>query len=360
MSKDAKELYKTIFKVNHAWGSWTCFYYKKENIFITNYHVVEWYRKLAVENNEKDSYLAEVIMVNPTVDIAFLKCDEDFSKLPNIELSDVEELNIWEKINVAWYPFWMPFTVTEWTISAPKQLMNDNYYIQTDAAVNPWNSWWPMLDNNNKLIAITVSKFVNADNMWFWIPVSQLKKILLKIDEIDRNSFSVECNSCETFIKNEVEYCPSCWSKINEKAFKEMILTDLAIFCEEAIKDMWIDPVIARTWLETWIFHKWSSEIRLFIYSSNYLFCTSPINTLPKDNLAPLLEYLLDDKIKPYNFWLKDNKIFISYRVHISDIFSSQKDRIKKELTEIAFKADKLDDYLHEKFNCWFTEYSKK
>ena len=56
---------------------------------------------------------------------------------------------------------------------------------------------------------------------------------------------------------------------------------------------MGINPVLARVGYESWTFHKGSSEIRMFVYQRSYLFCTSPLNNLPKKNLEPVLTYLL-------------------------------------------------------------------
>lgn len=353
-------IFNTIFKVNHANGSGSCFYLKKYDVFVTNYHVVEGFREVAIQNNEKESFLANVVMVNPTLDIAFLTAEGDFSALPDIVLSDVEETFIGQKINVAGYPFGMPFTVTEGTISAPKQLLNDRYYIQTDAAVNPGNSGGPMFNENYELIAITVSKLTNADNMGFGIPVISLKEILEKITETNRNAFNVQCSSCDEFITQEEEYCPSCGNKFPENIFKTRGLTQLAEFCEKAIKDMGINPILARIGYESWKFHKGSSEIRMFIYNRNYVFATSPLNTLPKKDVEPVLTYLLSNEIKPYQFGLSNNQIYISYRVYITDVFSDYSDEIQKNFTNIAFKADELDNFLHDTYGCDFSEYAKK
>jgi hypothetical protein len=124
---------------------------------------------------------------------------------------------------------------------------------------------------------------------------------------------------------------------------------------------MWINPVLARTGYEAWKFHKWSSEIRIFVYDRSYLFCTSPINVLPKKDIEPVLNYILSDRIKPYQFGLTDNQIYVSYRVHLSDIFSENAtEEISQNITNLASKADELDNFLHEEFGCDFSEYSKK
>lgn len=355
-----QNIFKAVYKVNHAGGSGSCFYLKNYDLFVTNYHVVEGFREVALQDDNKNRFHARVVLVNPVRDIALLKADGDFSALPEIALSALDEVTIGQKINVAGYPFGMPFTVTEGTVSSPRQLLNDSYYIQTDAAVNPGNSGGPMFNDNSELVAITVSKLNNADNMGFGIPVSSLRELLDQIADLDTSVFNVQCNSCDEFISEEEEYCPSCGDKLPENVFQERSLTDLAVFCEEAIEAMGINPVLARVGYESWVFHKGSSEIRMFVYQRQYLFCTSPINVLPKKNLEPVLSYLLNAEVKPYQLGLDGNQIYISYRVHISDVFSEYGDEVKKNLTNLAFKADDLDNYLSDTFGCEFSEYAKK
>lgn len=357
---EQNNIYRAVYKVNHSGGTGSCFYLKKYNLFVTNYHVVEGFRTVAVQDNDRNAYLARVVLVNPAADIALLTAEGDFSALPEIILPETSEVVIGERIHVAGYPFGMPFTVTEGTVSSPRQLMDESYYIQTDAAVNPGNSGGPMLNQRNELVAVTVSKFTEADNMGFGIPVAKVKAILENIGDLDTGRFNLLCDSCDGFISEEEEYCPSCGNKLPENVFKERALTDLAVFCEEAIADMGIDPVLARVGQETWKFHKGSSEIRLFVYQRNYLFCTSPINVLPKKDLEPVLTYLVSEDLRPYKLGIEGNQIYIAYRIHISDIFSDYADQVKKNITELAFQADKLDDHLAETFGCELSEYAKK
>ena len=338
----------------------SCFYLKKHDLFVTNYHVVEGFRQVALEDNQKNRYLANIVLVNPILDIALLSAEGDFTALPEISLA-CTEVTLGQKINVAGYPFGMPFTATEGTVSSPKQLMDDSYYIQTDAAVNPGNSGGPMFNQNGEVVAITTSKLTNADNMGFGIPIASLCTLLEQISELDRNNFNIQCNSCEEFISEEDEYCPSCGEKLPENIFQQRGLTELAAFCEKAIENMGINPVLARIGYESWTFHKGSSEIRMFVYQRSYLFCTSPLNNLPKKNLEPVLTYLLSaEDIKPYQLGLDGNQIYLSYRIHISDIFSDFAEEIQKNITDMAFKADEMDNYLADTFGCEFSEYAKK
>lgn len=355
---ERNESYGIVYKVNHAGGSGSCFYLKSRNLFVTNYHVVEGFRTVALQDNARNACLARVMLVNPALDLALLSADGDFSALPEVELG--EPASIGDKIYVAGYPYGLPFTVTEGTVSSPDQLMDGNRYIQTDAAVNPGNSGGAMFNARGELIAVTVSKFTDADNMGFGIPVAGLKRLLESMGEPDTSCFHVQCSSCDELIADEEEYCPTCGNQLPEGIFRERSLTDLALFCERAIADMGVNPVLARVGEESWRFHKGSSEIRMFVYQGTYLFCTSPINLLPKKNLEPVLTFLLSEDTRPYKLGLENNQIYIAYRVHLSDIFSDDAERIRRELTGLALRADYLDNYLVDAFGCEFSEYSKR
>ncbi|MDR2911485.1 MAG: trypsin-like peptidase domain-containing protein [Bacteroidales bacterium] len=352
-------IYNAVFRVNHSEGSGSCFYLKSTGLFVTNYHVVSGFRKVAIRDDNRNIYLAHVVLVNPQADIALLKADGDFSTVPEITIPEGGEVGIGHRIVVAGYPFGMPFTATEGTVSSPRQLIQGQYYIQTDAAVNPGNSGGPMLNENNELIAVTVSKFTNADNMGFGIPVSKLREVLSTAGNIDM-CFHLQCPSCDGLTTEEEEYCPSCGERLPENIFKERTLTDLAVICEKTIEDMGINPLLARMGNESWVLHKGSSEIRLFVHSRSYLFCTSPINLLPKKDLEPILTYLVSEDMRPYKMGVDGNQIYIAYRIHISDLFSEQQSDVMRQLVDLAHKADELDNMLVEKFGCEFSEYTNK
>ncbi|MDR2425674.1 MAG: trypsin-like peptidase domain-containing protein [Endomicrobium sp.] len=355
-----KIISQIVFKVNHAGGSCSCFYLKDYNFFITNCHVVEGFKKVAIENSEKENFVTNVVVQDPAADIAFLHSENDFSYLPSIELSQEIKPEIGSQVCAAGFPFGMPFTITNGTVSAPEQLIDGHNYIQTDAAVNPGNSGGPLFSASGQLIGITVSKLKEAENMGYAIPVSMLKEMLESVKDIDRTVFAIQCNTCKALIKEEIEYCQNCGNKMNINAFKEEKLTHLAVFCEQSIANMGIDPIIARKGYETWRFHKGSAEIRMFVYQNNYMFSTSPLNVLPKQNIEPLLRLLLSENIKPFQFGISKNEVYISYRVQISDIFSGSVEEIKNNFTQIAIKANELDNYFHDNFGCAFSEYSKK
>lgn len=356
---EQSNIHRLIYKVTHAGGSGSCFYLKSHDLFVTNYHVVEGFHAVAVHDNDRNPYLARVVLVNPALDIALLAVDGDFSSLPELSLAADDSLAIGGKIYVAGYPYGMPFTLTEGSVSSPRQLLDGKYYIQTDAAVNPGNSGGPMLNEKCEVVGVTVSKFTQADNMGFGIRVETLRKLLETVGELDRTVFQVQCGSCDELIAEEEEFCPSCGDKLPEGAFEEREKSPIGGFVESAIERMGINPVLARNGYDSWLFHKGSSEIRIFVYENNFLFSTSPINLLPKKNVEPVLDYMLTEDFGPYKLGIDDRQIYIAYRIHLADITPESEEEIRQNIVNLAFRADEMDNMMVERFGCEFSEYSK-
>ena len=149
---EIEKIEPVIFKINTASGSGTGFYIQDQNLVVTNYHVVSGYKKVAIEMQDKNTLSADVMVINPLIDIALLKPEKTLTGLPNVTFKKHDSLKNRDKVSVLGFPFGMPFTVTEGIISATKQLLNGQAYIQTDAAVNPGNSGGPVVNMNGDII----------------------------------------------------------------------------------------------------------------------------------------------------------------------------------------------------------------
>ena len=183
---EQNNIYKTVFKVTHSGGSGSCFYLKAYDLFVTNYHVTEGFRTVAIHDNERNPYLAKVVLANPAMDIALLAAEGDFSSLPDISLAEDDTLTIGRKVYVAGYPYGMPFTITEGSVSSPKQLMDGKYYIQTDAAVNPGNSGGALVNTKGELVGINTliqSRSGTYIGYAFAVPTSIVKKVVVDLKE---------------------------------------------------------------------------------------------------------------------------------------------------------------------------------
>ena len=124
-------------------------------------------------------------------------------------------------------------------------------------------------------------------------------------------------------------------------------LNDVTSFCKAAIKDMGIDPASVSAGNQAWLLQQGDLEIRLFVFQGSYLFCSAEIGTLPEKNTGPALTYLASAYTVPYRLGVEGDRIYMAYRVHISDIFSDYATDIKKNIEDMASKANEIKDKLH-------------
>lgn len=348
----------SIYKINTAFGSGTGFYSAKDGVIVTNYHVVSGSQVVSVEDATKNRYLAKVIFVNPGKDIAFLKADTLPIPVQSVNTTHNTGTSTRDKLLVLGFPYGMPFTVTEGTVSNPRQNIAGREYIQTDAAINPGNSGGPVVNEKGELLGIVTAKFNHADNIGFAIPLETLQEELELIDQLS-SDFTLGCSSCNSLILEKTMYCPNCGVDLEESLFEESPVSDFSLKVEKAIHQLGLNPVLARSGNEYWKFHLGSAEIRMFVYDTNYLFATSPLNELPRKNLGEIYEYIMTADTGEHRLSIADNKIFLSYRIHISDLYSQNAEKVLENLSLLATKADDMDNMLVNKFGAEMTKYSR-
>ena len=255
------------------------------------------------------------------------------------------------KVYIHGYPFGMPYTITEGIVSSTSQPMGSRHFLQTDAAVNPGNSGGPMLNQAGNLVGVTTSKFTEADNVGFGIKHLDVLKEMADFSYTD-TAYRVKCNSCDNYTEEETEFCNSCGNDMDVSIWEEFEKGHFANFVEDALAELGMNPVLGRAGRDYWEFHQGSALIRIFVFKRDYLVATSPMNQLPKQNLQQLMEYVLGKNVSPYYLGVHENKIFLSYRAHLSDIFTEHAVNIKENMKNLALKADELDNFFLEEYGC--------
>ncbi|MCU0847553.1 MAG: trypsin-like peptidase domain-containing protein [Spirochaetes bacterium] len=351
---ELEKYFSTVVKINTADGSGSGLYYKPEDLVVTNFHVISGFRKVGLETQNRDSFPADVVLVNPLLDIAILKPYRVLD-VPVIEFQPVKNVKNMDKVSVLGYPYGMPFTVTDGIVSSVKQVLDGQPYIQTDAAINPGNSGGPVLNQKGEVIGIATSKFSEADNMGFALPIDLVKDELDALKANPNYSFAVKCPSCGHSLYEETEHCPNCGVKLEvESIFAEKPKSAIAVFVEEIFGELKIDPVVARRGFDFWEFYQGSALVRYFVFRNDYLFAVSPLVKLPKQNLEGVYAFILSGGEKPFFLGISESAIYISYRVHLSDLNGAHKKEIQDNLLKLALKADELDNMFVEKYGCEF------
>ncbi|RKN76969.1 trypsin-like peptidase domain-containing protein [Ulvibacterium marinum] len=360
--QNLEHLKNVTFKVLTSRGTGSCFYIHDQDVIVTNHHVIEGFKEVAIEDDKKNRMHAKVILTNPDMDIAVLKTETKLNIKDTITLDPNLVLSRQQQVYALGYPFGMPFTITSGIVSNPEQHMNGKYFVQTDAAINPGNSGGPLVTHDGKLAGINSSKFNDADNVGFAIPISVIKDVVERVKENTTFDFSLQCSSCSGLSYEAQEYCSNCGATLDKNAFEETKLGEFSLFIEDALTQLDINPVITRAGFEFWEFHQGSSLIRIFVMNKNYVYLTSPLNNLPKQNLGELYEYLVASDQGAFSLGVYKNQIFISYRLHISDLFKDEttKNNVKIKIKELAIKADELDDFFVEQYQCTMSTHAKK
>lgn len=355
-----KNLSQSIFKIKTSSGSGSAFYLTTEKVFVTNYHVVEGHHDVAIEDNNLHTFVGKVVLVNVDEDLAIIVSDTVPTIDSPVTVGDVSAINTRDEVFVLGFPFGMPYTETQGIISSPKQLMGGKHYIQTDAPVNPGNSGGPLVNKAGEIIGITTSKFTEADNMGFAVPVSVLQNLLKVYQKAKPSVFSIQCPSCKNVESTQTDNCEFCGGDIEASIFEEKEISKLAQRVEEGLLRNGINPITARNGYEYWTYYKGSSLIRIYVYDYDFVCSSAPLNEMPEENIEQLLRYLLSNPIPPYQLGTYDTTIYLGCRTHITDLFNEKYgDAELDKLINFSSKADELDNLLHEKFGCPFANTAK-
>jgi serine protease Do len=164
----------------------------KDGIIVTNRHVVGPNRSATVCLHDGASLAAEVLVGDPSRDLAILRIHTD-KKLQALPLGPGNDLMVGETVIAIGHPFGYDNTVSTGIISALNREItmptNDvmTGLVQITAAINPGNSGGPLLNINGELIGINVALREGAQNIAFAINAGDVKRFLLQ----HRNAYKV-------------------------------------------------------------------------------------------------------------------------------------------------------------------------
>ena len=159
-----------------------------DGYIITNNHVINGSQQLSITLNDNRIYNAELIGTDEKTDIALLKIDTK-SELPFATFGDSDQAKVGEWVLAVGNPFNLNSTVTAGIISAKSRDLtgiNEQSFIQTDAAVNSGNSGGALVNTRGELIGINTaitSKTGTYIGYSFAVPSNIARKVVEDIME---------------------------------------------------------------------------------------------------------------------------------------------------------------------------------
>ncbi|MEO5790335.1 MAG: trypsin-like peptidase domain-containing protein [Gelidibacter sp.] len=130
-----------------------------DGYIITNNHVINGSHQLSITLNDNRVYNAKLIGTDEKTDIALLKIDTE-SELAFATFGDSDQAKVGEWVLAVGNPFNLNSTVTAGIISAKSRDLsgiNEQSFIQTDAAVNSGNSGGALVNTRGELIGINTA-----------------------------------------------------------------------------------------------------------------------------------------------------------------------------------------------------------
>ena len=162
---------------------------------LTNYHVVEGAKEIAVSLYNGRTFAAQLIGEDSSSDLAVLKIEAPADMLFPVILGDSRPLKVGQRVFAIGNPFGLERTLTTGIISSlnrtlpVRNRMRLRSIIQIDAAINPGNSGGPLLDSRGRLIGMNTaiaSRTGQSTGVGFAIPASTIALFVPQLIENGR------------------------------------------------------------------------------------------------------------------------------------------------------------------------------
>tara|TARA_Y100000310_G_scaffold304365_1_gene343438 strand:+ start:4956 stop:5840 length:885 start_codon:yes stop_codon:yes gene_type:complete len=138
---------------------------------VTNAHVISGASQIGIKTKNGQIYLAEVIGVDDTADIAVLEPVGTVPEFDTMRWADSDTLEVGQRVVALGNPFGLDFTATQGIVSAVGRVaQNGLEYIQIDVPINPGNSGGPLINDEGRIVGINNWKVGGGEGLGFSIP----------------------------------------------------------------------------------------------------------------------------------------------------------------------------------------------
>ncbi|MBM3487977.1 MAG: trypsin-like serine protease [Alphaproteobacteria bacterium] len=201
---------------NGAGGAGSGFVWDRVGHVVTNFHVVEDARQIAVRLDDGEAVRARLVGVAPDFDLAVVRLDENRANLKPIPVGTSADLKVGQAVYAIGNPFGLSRTLTTGIISALNRRLPTarsrevSGVIQTDAAINPGNSGGPLLDSAGRLIGVNtaiLSESGSSAGIGFAVPVDVVNEVvprLIRDGRVPRPGIGISVVDEETAARSSV------------------------------------------------------------------------------------------------------------------------------------------------------------
>lgn len=180
-------------------GQGSGFIIDAEGHILTNNHVVQGADKIVVRLHSGREIEGKLVATDPVTDVAVVKVPP--AGLSPAVLGDSDRIEIGEWAVAIGNPFGLQSTVTLGIVSAKGRshlgILDQEDFIQTDAAINPGNSGGPLVNARGEVIGINAAIFTRSggyQGIGFAIPINlarRVKEDLVKFGRVKRGTLGI-------------------------------------------------------------------------------------------------------------------------------------------------------------------------
>src|SRR6201991_5144961 len=154
-------------------------------LVVTNVHVIEGADQVKGSLSDKREFEAEIMLKDPRSDLAVLKLKDVHEKFPTLDFANSDQLMVGDVVLAIGNPFGVGQTVTHGIISALARTQGGfsdyQFFIQTDAAINPGNSRGALVDLHGRAVGINTAIFSRSggsQGIGFAIPANMVRGVI--------------------------------------------------------------------------------------------------------------------------------------------------------------------------------------
>ena len=172
---------------------------RSDGMIVTNHHVVEGARELRIVLADRREFRGRVVGSDPQTDVALLRITAD--ALPTACFGDSAQVRVGESVVAIGNSLGMGQTVSSGIVSAKGRanvgILDEEDFLQTDAAINPGNSGGPLVNLKGEVIGINTAIATRTggfQGVGFAIPsrlVGEILEALLRDGRVNRGRLGV-------------------------------------------------------------------------------------------------------------------------------------------------------------------------
>jgi len=172
---------------------------------LTNHHVVRNADQIIVRLMDDREFSGKLVGTDPVTDLAVVKIDA--AELPPATIGDSDKLEVGEWVVAVGNPFGLQSTVTLGIVSAKGRshlgIVEQEDYIQTDAAINPGNSGGPLVNARGQVVGVNSAIYSRSggyQGIGFAIPMNLARRVyedLVSHGKVRRGTLGVKISDLD-------------------------------------------------------------------------------------------------------------------------------------------------------------------